>query len=170
MTNREFSDHLKQNMFQIKPFAKKLTKSEQAANDLVQDASLRAYQHREKLNEVDKFKSWFNTIMYNTFLNQYKKRARRRRILNSTEASVPRFFNKSTDVNDGYEKLKHDDVFELCQRVGDSSYKAFVLYYEGYSYKEIAKKLKIAIGTVKSRIHFARSKMKKLTKKHSISV
>lgn len=170
MTNQEFSECLKSNMHQIFPFAKKLTKSEQDANDLVQDASIRAFEHKEKLNEADKFKSWFNTIMYNTFLNQYKKKTRRRKILNSTEASLPRFFNRSTDHNRGFEKLKYNDVFELCQRVGDSSYSAFVLYYEGYSYKEIADQLDIAIGTVKSRIHFARSKMKQLTKAYSIAI
>lgn len=170
MTNQEFSKKLQSNMFQILPFAKKLTKSEQDANDLVQDASIRAFEHRDKLKESSKFKSWFNTIMYNTFLNQFKKRSRRRRILNSTEASIPRFFNRSKDHNRGFEKLKYDDVFDLCQRVGDSSYEAFVLYYEGYSYKEIAAKLDIAIGTVKSRIHFARSKMKKLTKAYSLAL
>lgn len=170
MTSKEFSSVLQTNMFQIRPFAKKLTKSETDADDLIQDASIRAYENREKLNEASKFKSWFNTIMYNTFLNQYKKRSRRRSILNSTEASLPRFFNRSTDTNKGFEQLKYEDVFDLCQRVGDASYQAFVLYYEGYSYKEIADQLGIAIGTVKSRIHFARTKMKQLTKEYSIAI
>jgi len=150
-------------------FATKLTRCEHKAKDLFQESAIKAFQNQDKLDDLEKFKSWFSTILYNTFINGYRKQARRRELLNNVNGQLPHFFNRSKDYNAGFENLKLQDVRELSKQVGPNSYKAFNLYTEGHSYKEISQDLDIAIGTVKSRIHFARNRMKKLTQQHNIA-
>lgn len=151
-------------------FATRLTKCEHKAKDLLQDAAIRAFKHQDKLDDMAKFKSWFSTILYNTFINNYRKMARRRELLEATSGRSLHFFHQSKDYNQGLEKLKADDIHELSANVGPNSFAAFKLFLKGYSYKEISRKLNIAVGTVKSRIHFARTRMKVLTRQHQIAV
>ncbi|NND32140.1 MAG: hypothetical protein HKN76_06065, partial [Saprospiraceae bacterium] len=84
----------------------------------------------------------------------------RQELLQKNGQSEAYFYNASSTSNAGYDQLKKQDLLEIAQSVGKKSYHAFKLYHYGYTYKEIAAILDIAIGTVKSRINFLRSKVK----------
>jgi RNA polymerase sigma-70 factor (ECF subfamily) len=148
-------------------FATRLSSCEHKAKDLVQEAAFKAYRHSDQLEDESKFKSWFSTIVYNVFITHYKKQVRRREIM-AMAVDEHHFFNKKSSRNHGLEKLKVNDIYSLTKKVGPSSFAAFKKYIEGYSYKEISQLLGIAIGTVKSRIHFARTSLKKLSIKQKI--
>jgi RNA polymerase sigma-70 factor (ECF subfamily) len=160
MNNDDFSRLYKKNEHQLFLFAQSLCKSSADARDLLQETAIKAYQNIDKLDKHEKFKSWVSTILHHNFISKYRKGARRMQLLSREKGLDGHFFNKSTSHNIGYEKLKADDIRMLSSRVGKDSMKTFRLYYAGYSYKEIAEKLGIAMGTVKSRINFARNKMK----------
>lgn len=170
MTTKEFSKLFKKYFSTMYKFAVRLTRSRDDAKDLVQKAAIRAYQNREKLDDVEKFKPWFSTILHNTFINDYRKKSRRRDLLDAQMNNEFYFFNRSKVKNEGYESLKEQDILRLTKHVGRKSLDAFFLFLRGYSYKEIASMLDIAIGTVKSRIFFARSKMQEITKDYDIAV
>lgn len=170
MTTNEFSELFKTYFSTMYKFALRLTRSQSDAKDLVQKAAIRAFQNKEKLDNPEKFKPWFSTILHNTFINDYRKSSRRKSLLESQMNSSAFFFNKSTVTNKGYEDLKSEDILKLTNKVGDKSLEAFFLFLRGYSYKEIAELLDIAVGTVKSRIFFARSKMQEITKEYDIAV
>ena len=162
MKTDDFSRLFKEHEHQLFLFAQSLSKSEADAKDLLQETAIKAYQNIDKLDQDDKFKSWMSTILHHSFISKYRKVSRRRDLLTKEKGLPGHFFNKSTSDNLGYENLKEEDILLLTGLVGKDSMHAFKLYYIGYSYKEIAEQLDIAIGTVKSRINFARTKMKSL--------
>lgn len=165
MTNSAFSKHYKQNWQDLLRFARKLTKSDSDAKDLMQDAAIKAFNHRKSFHARSKFKSWFSTILYNTFINKYRRKSRRRVLLNEQMNTSGLFFNQSTTINRGYEMLKKEDLKDLMKSISIDNVKAFQLYNQGYSYQEISEMQQIPIGTVKSRIYFVRNRMKKLIRK-----
>ena len=162
MTNQSFSSALTLNYNYLFHFARKLTGNEFDAQDLVQNTSLKAYRNRDKLDDVRNFKAWITTILYNIFVSDYHKNRRRQELLAQNGKSDAYFYNASSCANNGYDNLKSQDLIGLAKRVGKKSFEAFELYLIGYSYQEIADMLEIAIGTVKSRINFVRTKVKDL--------
>ena len=169
MTITEFSKLYTEHEQQLFAFAKSLSRCESDAKDLLQDTMIKAYQHRNKLESPSKFKSWTATILHNNFVNTYRKHSRRRKLLNGERAIDGHFFNTSVVGNNGMEVLKEQDILSLSSAVGDQCLEAFFMYFEGYSYQEISENQAVAIGTVKSRIHAARAKMKELTKDAKIA-
>ena len=162
MTNQSFSSALTCNHQYLFNFARKLTGNEHDAADLVQNTSLKAFRNRDKLDDIMNFKAWITTILYNIFVSGYQKQRRRQELLAKNGSSDAYFYNFSQSKNLGYQNLKTEDLLKLTQKVGTKSYEAFELYLIGYSYQEIADLLEIALGTVKSRINFVRTKVKKL--------
>jgi RNA polymerase sigma-70 factor (ECF subfamily) len=169
MSNQSFSSALSSNHRYLFHFARKLTGNEDDAKDLVQNTSLKAFRNREKLDDIKNFKAWITTILYNIFVSDYHKRRRRQELIAKNGGSEAYFYNVSTCINRGYDNLKTEDLLTLSQKVGRKSYEAFELYLIGYSYQEIADLLEIAIGTVKSRINFVRTKVKELYRYLSFS-
>jgi RNA polymerase sigma-70 factor (ECF subfamily) len=162
MTNANFSDALTLNYNYLFHFARKLTGNELDAQDLVQNASVKAYRNMTKLDDIRNFKSWITTILYNIFVSDYHKQRRRKELLAINGSSDAYFYNVSSCTNAGYDNLKSNDLTSIAKKVGTKSYEAFELYLIGYSYQDIAELLGIAIGTVKSRINFVRTRLKEL--------
>lgn len=160
MTTSEFSYQFKKHQNELLRFAVKLTYSQADAQDVLQEASITAYRKRSMLDNAEKFKSWMSTILYNTFINGYRSRKRRKTLLEEKKGVDGYFFNKEKVNNQGYETLLAQDIKHLTKKVGKNSMETFLLYLKGYSYKEISADKDIAVGTVKSRIHFARTKLR----------
>ncbi len=170
MTTKAFSKYYEQNSNDLLRFANKLTKSDSDAKDLMQDAAIKAYRKRKSFHARSKFKSWFSTILYNTFINRYRRKSRRRALLNEQAFTSGLFFNQTTTINEGLEKLKKADLSKFMKSISKVNVEAFQLYERGYSYQEICEIQQIPIGTVKSRIYFVRNRMKKLLKEANLHV
>ncbi|HKK77744.1 MAG TPA: RNA polymerase sigma factor [Saprospiraceae bacterium] len=143
-------------------FAMKLTRDKENAKDLIQETACRAFKHRNKFKEGTNFKAWLTTIMRNTFINDYRKRRTR----NQVEAPIEDFLfaleNKSITGNGAKSSLMMKELTGMLDKLSDLYRVPFLLFYQGFQYHEIAKQLGIPMGTVKSRIFFARKKMKKM--------
>ena len=145
-------------------FAMKLTLNRDEAQDLVQDTTLKALNNEEKFVDNTNFKGWMLTIMRNIFINNYRKSARENTMVDSSE--------------DLYHlNLKQDSGFETpdgAYAVGEISTiisefpvdyrEPFNLHVAGYKYEEIAEKLGMPLGTVKSRIFFTRKRLREILK------
>ncbi|NND08375.1 MAG: RNA polymerase sigma factor [Saprospiraceae bacterium] len=162
MTKTEFSRHYRKEHTNLFGFALKLTRSSADAKDLMQDAAIKALKNCESFRDPAKFKSWFSTILYNTFINKYRRQSRRRNLLDGQKDVSGLFFNRTKAINKGYEDLKKQDIEALMQLLSAANCRAFKLYETGYSYKEISEMQDVPIGTVKSRIFFVRNKMKNI--------
>lgn len=139
--------------------AMKLTRSIEDSNDLIQETYFKALKSSHKFKEGTNIKGWLYTIMKNTFINSYRKKKTQNTFVDETDNNY--FIN----VNESEKTVTIDSLVDRTymmnqiQSVDKIYVDTFMMYYNGYKYEEIAQKLEIPIGTVKSRIFLARKKM-----------
>lgn len=143
----------------LMPFAITLTRNAQLADDLYQETLCRALHNREKYNVGTNMKAWLYTIMRNIFINNYNRKSRQRLIFNST-ASEHVVTNSAVTSNDATTSLNMKEIYKALNNLPEIFKTPFMLYFEGYKYNEIADIINEPLGTVKSRIHFARKLLK----------
>lgn len=160
MTTLEFSYSLNKLSSSLKPFALKLTRDMDDANDLMQDTMVKAFTNKDKFTEGTNLKAWLYTIMKNTFITNYQRMVRRGTFVDTTDNL---HYINSGDVlveNGAYGDFTMDDIHEAIESLDEVYKTPFMLHYRGFKYHEIAEKLEIPIGTVKNRIHIARKILK----------
>jgi RNA polymerase sigma-70 factor, ECF subfamily len=148
----------------LKPFAYSLTRDKNDADDLIQETMFKALSRAEKFNEGTNLKAWMYTIMKNIFINDYR-RTRNRKTVSFATYDLQEIAIRATATNDGEHNIALENLnFELKQLNFEIKI-PFLMHHHGYKYEEIAKKLDVPLGTVKSRIYVARRVLKqKLTR------
>lgn len=161
MSTIEFNTLLVNNAEFLKPFAITLTRDTEAAKDLFQETLYRAISNREKYNVGTNIKAWLYTIMRNIFINNYRRKAKQNTIFDSTPNDA--ILNNSTAAvigNNAESTLRLKDLQMAVHQLPEIFRNPFLLYFDGYKYHEIADMLSEPLGTIKSRIHFARKLLK----------
>ncbi|MEM9325959.1 MAG: RNA polymerase sigma factor [Bacteroidota bacterium] len=160
MTALEFSYQIDRLTGSLKPFAMKLTKDSEEANDLLQETLLKAFTNRDKFAEGTNLKAWMYTIMKNTFITNYQRMVRRNTFIDTTENL--HYINSSESItqNDASSSFTLKDINKAIENLQDTYKVPFLMHFRGFKYHEIADKLEIPIGTVKNRIHIARKELK----------
>jgi RNA polymerase sigma factor (sigma-70 family) len=160
MTTLEFSYSLNKLSSSLKPYALKLTRDMDDANDLLQDTMVKAFTNRDKFAEGTNLKAWLYTIMKNTFITNYQKMVRRGTFVDTTDNL--HFINSGEILieNQAFEDFVLKDVHQAIEDLDEVYKTPFMLHYQGFKYHEIADQLEIPIGTVKNRIHIARKILK----------
>ncbi len=160
MTALEFSYQVDRLTGSLKPFAMKLTKDNEEANDLLQETLLKAFTNRDKFAEGTNLKAWMYTIMKNTFITNYQRMVRRNTFIDTTENL--HYINSSDNItqNDASASFTLNDINSAIDKLQDAYKVPFLMHFRGFKYHEIADKLEIPIGTVKNRIHIARKELK----------
>ena len=160
MTAIEFTYHIAKVSKSLKPFAMRLTKDSEDANDLLQDTLLKAFTNRDKYADGTNLKAWLYTIMKNTFITNYQRMVRKNTFIDSTDnLHYINSLESSTD-NEAYSTFAMDDINGAVNALEESYRTPFMMHYRGFKYHEIADRLRIPIGTVKNRIHIARKELK----------
>lgn len=160
MTNNSFSYKVYDHKSALQNFALKFTQNLDDADDLVQDTILKAMRYSQMFQDGSNMKAWLYTIMKNTFINDYRKSAKRMSVIDTTEEISSAQLFKSATENQVNNKFISDDVNKALGKLNPDYYIPFTKYFEGYKYHEIADILNIPIGTVKTRIHVARQLLK----------
>tara|TARA_R110001592_G_scaffold3407_1_gene19162 strand:- start:2840 stop:3313 length:474 start_codon:yes stop_codon:yes gene_type:complete len=144
----------------LKPFALKLTRDSEDANDLLQETLMKAYKNRDKFSEGTNLKAWLYTIMKNTFITNYQKMMRRGTFIDTTDNL--HFINSSSTKieNRAHGDFTLNDINMSIDQLDDVYKTPFMMYFRGFKYQEIADREQIPIGTVKNRIHIARKLLK----------
>ena len=160
MTALEFGYTINSLSGSLKPFAMRLTRDLEDANDLLQETMLKAFSNREKYTEGTNLKAWMYTIMKNTFITNYQRMIRKNTFIDTTENL--HYINSSTSSieNSAYGKFAMKDIKKAIEKLDDAYRVPFLMHFRGFKYHEIAEKLDIPIGTVKNRIHIARKELK----------
>ncbi len=143
-------------------FAYSLTKNVDDAADLFQETALKIIKNGDKYNVGTNFRAWSYTIMRNIFINDYRKKKRRNLLVDSTDNDFYINTNQSGIANSGETKMAFDEIMDSVETLSDDFRIPFLMRYEGYKYDEIANELDLPLGTIKSRIHFARKKLKQM--------
>jgi|SRR5690554_925046 len=158
MSTVEFNNTLMSIESYLLAFAMSFTKNIEDAKDLTQETMLKAIRYKDYYKPKTNFKAWVFTIMKNTFINQYRRKVRSNTIFdNSTDFYL--LNNSSDGRNSPYNHIASKEVADKLSILEDEYREPFEMHYEGFKYKEIAEKLDIPLGTVKSRIFIARKKL-----------
>ena len=144
--------------------AYRMSRNSEDAEDLVQEAYLKAYRYYDKFQEGTNLKAWLFKILKNTFINTYRKRQLepQKSDFAEIEESMERLIqDRAGAPRDPEEELLRSILDEDVQRAIDEladEYRMVVLLadIEGFSYKEIASILDIPLGTVMSRLYRGR--------------
>ena len=143
-------------------FALKLTANREEAQDLVQDTTLKALHNEEKFVENTNFKGWMLTIMRNIFINNYRKNARENTMLDTSEDMFHLNLCQESGLETPDGAYACNEITAIIAGFSDDYRKPFSMHVAGYKYEEIAERLEMPLGTVKSRIFFARKRMREL--------
>ncbi len=140
-------------------FAYKLTTDREQANDLLQETSLKALDNEDKFLPDTNFKGWMYTIMRNIFINNYRKVVRDQTFVDHTD----NLYHINLSKDQGFDSSQSSyDLKEMRRIVSNlpKEYKVpFSMHVSGFKYREIAERLHLPLGTVKSRIFFTRQKL-----------
>ena len=161
MNTATFAQNLLSMQTELRRFAFKLTADHDDANDLLQETSLKALDNKEKYVAETNFKGWIYTIMRNIFINNYRKTVRDQTYVDYTDNMY--FLNLGVDLADDSMEGAYDlkEIRKAVNSLPKELRVPFAMYVSGFKYREIADKLDLPIGTVKSRIHFTRKKLKR---------
>jgi RNA polymerase sigma-70 factor (ECF subfamily) len=130
------------------------------AKDLYQETAYRALFNRDKFQPDTNFKAWMFTIMKNIFINNYRKKVKSNTILDTTDNQFYLNSGSHAAPNAAEGGIMLKELNAMVSALDDSIRVPFVMHFEGYKYQEIADELNLPLGTVKSRIFFARKELK----------
>lgn len=162
MSTYEFDNNFNKMSSVLHSFAYNLTKNTEEAKDLFQETAFRAMTNREKFRPGTNFKAWLFTIMKNIFINNYRKKVKANTIIDSTDNMYYINSGKNVIANSGEANILMKELKGMIAKLDDGIKIPFMMHYEGYKYQEIAEELALPLGTVKSRIFFARKALKEL--------
>ena len=169
MSTLEFNEALMDIENNLKSFALGFTRNNEDAKDLTQETFLKAIKYKNYYTPQTNFKAWVFTIMRNIFINQYRRKVKSGTIFdNSKEMYL--LTNSSGSEESAVSQIATKDIEEKIAGLSEEYKYPFEMHFNGFKYKEIADKLGIPIGTVKSRIFIARKKLIDLLADYSYSL
>lgn len=161
MATKKMEDELLRLQKNMYNFAYSLTLNSEDADDLLQDTSLRVLDNQEKFAENTNFKGWVLTVMKNIFINNYRKIVRNQTIIDQTEDLYHLNLSQDSGIMSPDGLYAMNELMDGIDKLPEEFRIPFRMHVEGYKYEEIAKEMNLPIGTVKSRIFWARKKLQK---------
>ena len=140
----------------LKAFAYRLTQHTEEAADLYQETAFRAFKNLDKFKPGTNFKAWSMTIMKNIFINNYRKKVKQRVVFDNTEDDFYINSGKNISRNQASSEIMMKELTAIIEELDEGLKIPFLMHYRGFKYQEIADKFELPLGTIKSRIFFAR--------------
>ncbi len=169
-TRAEFEGLVASHLDTLYAAAMRLTRNGKDAEDLVQDAVLRAYRFFDKFERGTNFRAWLFKILTNTFINRYRRVVKERALVEGPEQEAVQQQFVSRDAADHasdperhfFDRLVSDDVVKAVDALPvDFRMVVILADLQEFSYKEIADILDIPVGTVMSRLFRGRRLLEK---------
>jgi RNA polymerase sigma-70 factor (ECF subfamily) len=149
-----FRDQLTSEIPHLRAFAVSLSGSRQLADDLVQDTLLKAWGNAHSFQPGTNMRAWLFTIVRNTYYSLYRRRGRE---VQDTDGA----YSARLSVDGGQEGVVDLADFRtaLAQLPEEQRDVLIMVGASGLSYEEAAQICNVAVGTVKSRVNRARTKL-----------
>lgn len=144
---------------EYRSFALTLTRDEDRASDLLQEAIYLIIKHHERFRQGTNLQAWIKTIIRNVFITSYRKGKRRQEI---AEENIPgnNWSNLTATHNPAEGLLGAEDIQQHIEALPEIYRRAFRLHLNGIKYKDIATMTNVPVGTAKSRVWTARKMLK----------
>lgn len=167
-----FESDVEEFLPQLYSAALRMTRNPPDAEDVLQEALLKAYRGYHTFKAGTNLKAWLYRILTNTYINKYRKRQRRPDEVELGELEDLYLFKRLGDTTTGGASVSAEE--EALDSFVDEDIKAAVedlpehfrlpvllADVEGFSYKEIASIMDVPIGTVMSRLHRGRKQLQR---------
>lgn len=160
-----FERLLKPHMVRLYRFAYRLTGSQPHAEDLYQDVLTKVFDRLDDLAAIEDPGPWLRRVLYNQFIDKQRQYARRR-LVDVAEGDLPEQSIQAlagrSDTAAEAENLADIAALEAAlERLSDEHRIVLLLHdVEGYKLEEIQELIDVPIGTVKSRLHRARDRLR----------
>jgi len=162
-----FEALLRPHLDRLYRLAWRLAGSKPEAEDLFQDVLVKAFARLDDLAEVREPAAWLCRVMYNHFIDD-RRRFARTRLVSVDESQLPGQSVESFpgDLDPARDAERLDDVIQLDRALAELSdeHRLIVLLHDAQGYKltEIQAMTGDPLGTVKSRLHRARARLRKI--------
>lgn len=158
MSDTEFKSMVLSQYSFVQSLAYKISGDYEHSLDLTQETMFKAFKNRNRFQIGTNIKGWLYTIVRNAFINHYRKEKKQKTFVDSTDNN---YFIDQGRVSENYADsgIKLEEVKSQIDHLDTSLSEPFMMYFNGFKYEEIAEKLDLPLGTVKSRIFKARKKL-----------
>lgn len=143
-------------------FAYSLTSNRDDAYDLLQDTTLKALDNEDKYVANTNFKGWMFTIMRNLFINKYRQNMRMSVVVDRSDDMYQLNLSQDSGLDTPEGAVSTGEINSVIDSFAPEYREPFSLFIAGYKYAEIAERMNLPLGTVKSRIFLARKKLQVL--------
>ncbi|MCI9608571.1 MAG: RNA polymerase sigma factor [Muribaculaceae bacterium] len=154
-----FTDRLMGLQANMLNFAYMLTSNRDDAYDLLQDTMVKALDNSDKYVENTNFKGWVFTIMRNIFINNYRRIARSATVIDQTEDLYHLNLSQDSGIDSPEGSFTAAEITAAIAELPAKYSEPFNMHIAGYKYDEIAEQMNLPLGTIKSRIFFARQQL-----------
>ncbi len=168
MKTLKFKDRLLKLQDNMMNFAFILTSDKEEAKDLLQDTTLKVLDNEDKYIDNVNFKGWVFTIMRNIFINNYRRIIRSQTIVDKTEDLYHLNLPQESGFSSPEGSYNEKEISRVINHFSDEYRIPFTMHISGYKYNEIADQMHLPLGTVKSRIFFARQKLQGILRDYKL--
>ncbi len=169
MINRKFQERLLSLQGNMLNFAYILTSNRDDAYDLLQVTTLKVLDNEDKYVENTNFKGWVFTIMRNIFINNYRRAARVSVKVDTSDDLYQLNLPQDSGFQSPENSYAAGEVHEAINSFSPAYKVPFSMHLAGYRYSEIAEYMHLPVGTIKSRIYYARQRLRTMLKDYSTS-
>ena len=161
----EFEQRIAPHIEPLFRLACRLTNDASDAEELVQDVLVKLYPKRHELDSIEQVRPWVSRVMYRMFVDKWRRK--RLEPLNESELGEDQDLDREVEQLSPEDYLQMrvevDDVQEALERLSDD-HRTLILMHdvEGYTLVELEEILDVPLGTLKSRVHRARARLRKL--------
>lgn len=147
------------------------TKDRDTAQDILQDAFIKAFDKMSDFTFTGSFEGWLRRIMVNTAIDHFRKSKHLVELIENQnyadeDDNENDFGEEGEQEENSWENLSSDDILLAMQELSPAYQTVFNLYVmENYQHKDIAEMLNISVGTSKSNLAKARANLKKILEK-----
>ena len=168
----QFTQLLRPHIDLMYRMAYRWSRSEQDAEDIVQDVLIRLADRVEEMQGIEQLRPWLLKCVYRRFVDAHRSQS------SSPISTDSALYSSANDDEEGYQSVtqsfadSHDDFAQMLESDAlasaleslEDAHREVILLHdlEGYSASEVADIIKEKIGTVKSRLHRAREKLKNI--------
>ena len=164
MSNTSFRSRLISLQTNLLNFAIVLTSNKDDAYDLLQDTTLKALDNEEKYTDNTNFKGWVFTIMRNIFINKYRRMMRAATIIDTSDDLYQLNLPQNSGFDSPESSFAVNEIMGAIQAFPTEYRVPFSMHLAGFRYSEIAEKMHLPLGTIKSRIFYARQNLRSTLK------